>query len=76
VRRVIWLIRCTSLPAEVHGADEDSDTETEQQQVEEHLCGHDQPGGVGLGADISEPTVESTVTLKYRAPVRVIGCVK
>ena len=48
-------MRGRSLPAELHCAEEDSGTEAEQDEVEEHLCGDDQPGGVGLGGDVAEP---------------------
>ena len=48
----------------------------EKCEVGEHLDDEHDPGGLGFGGDVPETHLEKTVTVKYRASVRVSGWVK
>ena len=48
----------------------------QQCEVGEHLDDEYDPGGLGFSVMSPKPTVVNTVTLKYRASVRVSGWVK
>ena len=66
----------SSLPAAVHGPEEYSCTGAQEREVAEHLDDEHDPGGLGFGGDVAETHRRKTVTLKYRASVRVSGWVK
>ena len=59
------------LPATADRAHDDLDREREDDQISDHLPGDHQPRRLGLGRDVAEPAVESTVTMKYNPSVCV-----
>ena len=66
----------SSLLAAVHRPQQYLRAGAQQREVGEHLDDEHDPGGLGFGAMSPKPTVVNTVTLKYRASVRVSGSVK
>ena len=79
VKRPPWRLRRPArilLLAAAHGPEEYPCAAAQEREVGEHLDDDQGPGGLGFGGDVAEPTVVKTVTLKYRASVRVSGWVK
>ena len=53
-RRFCLLLRCALLAATLNRSEEHADPETEDSQVEDHLHGDDEAGGLGGRGDVSE----------------------
>jgi hypothetical protein len=66
----------SSLLAAAHRPQQHPRAGAQQCEVGEHLNDEHDPGGLGFGSNVPETTVAKTVTLKYRASVRVSGWVK
>ena len=68
--------RLAMLAAACHGAEDDLGPDTENHQIDDHLCGDEERAPSDLAVISPNPTVAKVVTVKYSASVWVSFCPK